>query len=247
MNRKGQSPVSRVAKHLCASHIRIMLWYWAIFIIAFVIVSILLNNFGVIDAEEDMLQSISYSPKIFLLVLGILLIALSMPSYVTNGITRKHFAMGTMLTILILSVVCAIIQSVGVYAGAWIYDLLNMEQNWAETALFPSLINSILMYVLYFTYGWLIGSSYYRFGWMPGTGITIVAGIVVIAMEKLLEASYAGGQQANITIAGLGKMSFYIADLGFAVVHVIILVAALLLGAANYYVLRNAAIRRKII
>lgn len=247
MSRQGQSPVYRVAKHLCASHTRVMLWYWAIFIVAFVVVSILLNNFGVMDAEKDMLQSISYSPKIFLLVLGILLTSLSMPSYVTNGITRKHFATGAILNILFLSFICVILQTVGLYAGGRIYDLLNMEQKWAETALLPSLITSILLYVLYFTYGWLIGSSYYRFGWMLGTGITIVAGIVVIAMEKLLEASYAGGQLTNITIAGLGKMSFYMADLGFAVVHVIILVAALLLGAANYYVLRNAAIRRKVI
>ncbi|MFD0960842.1 hypothetical protein [Paenibacillus chungangensis] len=246
MNWKAQSPVYRVARHLCASHMRVMLWYWIIFIVVLIVVGALLNHFGVNGGEKDMLQSTSYSPKIFLLVLGILLTSLSMPSYVTNGITRKHFAMGAILNILFLSVICAILQSAGVYAGGWIYGLLSIKQEWGGTALFQSLLTSILLYVLYFTYGWLIGSSYYRFGWMLGTGITIIVGIVVVTMEKLLEAFYAGGQQTNFTIAGLGKISFYMADLGFAFVHVIIFVAASLLGVANCFVLRHAAIRRKI-
>ncbi|ANA81295.1 hypothetical protein PVOR_09030 [Paenibacillus vortex V453] len=139
-------------------------------------------------AEEDFFSIAYRSTKGFMLVIGIISAYSFLSYYVRHGITRKEFFNGAALAAVYLSlafpVVTALIQQIA---------LMFASQDAGSTSLLQTFDNSWLLtlvsfgvqILIYYLMGWMIGSGFYRFGWIRGLGMIAVALVLISFMDAL--------------------------------------------------------------
>jgi hypothetical protein len=114
--------------------------------------------------------------KYWLLAIGILLTAVQLRFYVSNGITRRHFWLGGSGYMLAVTAMFVVVGLIGYAIERPIYDAAG----WLTRLDDPYPINSMsdagmhvgrafALYLAHFVAGWLIGTGYYRFGPWLGT------------------------------------------------------------------------------
>lgn len=241
MKQTGKHPALKVAGSLWSYYRFTLTWHWAIFVVAFVGINILLHRLEVEDVNalsDGIWAGSASSPKIFLLVIGILLTPISLASYVSFGITRKHFALGSILLLIGMSFVSAILMTLGYPIERVIYGMIGETADLVHPPLLQSAAEHLLLFVGYFSAGWMIGSGFYRNDWRIGTVICLLALIPIILMEATAESG------------GLIRFMSYSFDFpAFAPwleLLLQLLIAAIML-AVNYLMLRKVAIRRKLV
>ncbi|WP_337101022.1 hypothetical protein [Paenibacillus sp. YIM B09110] len=104
--------------------------YWLIFICIYVIIGIVINAPALAGNDIDargMWEGASTSPRIFLLVIGIMLTPLSIAGFVANGVTRKYFIWGASGLIVVYSAISALIMTLGYPIEKWIYEYYDWE------------------------------------------------------------------------------------------------------------------------
>ncbi|GIP06694.1 MULTISPECIES: Tat pathway signal protein [Paenibacillus] len=139
-------------------------------------------------SDEDFFSIAYRSTKGFMLVIGIISAYGFLSYYVRHGITRRDFFGGSALAAVYLSlafpVAAALIQ--------WIVSLFA-SQDAGSTRLLQEFDNSWLLTLvsygiqifIYYLMGWMIGSGFYRFGWIRGLGWIAVALVLIGFMDAL--------------------------------------------------------------
>lgn len=115
--------------------------YWLIYIAIFVGLAILKNSNAVIDVEfglQGVWESASVSPKIFPMVIGIILTPLSLASFVSNGVTRKHFIGGMILVVTAVSTLFGLTMTAGYLVEQFVYN----QNHWTLELQNPHLFTS---------------------------------------------------------------------------------------------------------
>ncbi|WP_141502607.1 hypothetical protein [Paenibacillus luteus] len=246
MSGKRKHPVLNITDHLMYSYRWTIIGYWIVFLMIYIGIGILLNSNIIVDEDMDKVgvwEGASVSPKIFLLVIGILLTPMSLASFVSNGITRRHFVLGVSVSIAAFSAIFAVMMTAGYPIEQLIYD----QNNWPLELRNPHLFTSTSQlgwiffeyFCLFFTYfgsGWLIGTGFYRFNWRIGVLITLVALLPSIAMEVLLSSDWMGSLMQSVLEVQRTPLA------------ALVLLALLILGLivlVNFMMLRRVAIKRK--
>lgn len=222
--------------------------YWVIFICMYVIIEIINNASALAGNDIDakaIWEGASTSPRIFLLVIGIMLTPLSIAGFVANGVTRKYFIWGASGLIAVYSAISALIMTLGYPIEKWIYDRYDWVVTYKNPHLFIDasqpwwmFLEYFFNFIAYFGSGWLIGSCFYRFNWKLATVLCLFALLPVLAMEAVLSSDWVGS---------LLQSTFDIERASIFVVVLLALCVIALLYGAGYLMLRKVTIKRKLI
>ncbi|WP_127589602.1 Tat pathway signal protein [Paenibacillus lautus] len=139
-------------------------------------------------AEEDFFSIVYRSTKGFMLVIGIISAYGFLSYYVRHGITRRDFFNGAALAAVYLSLAFPVV--VGLVN--WIIGMLTSHDA-GSTLLLQKFDNNWLLILvsygvqifIYYLMGWMIGSGFYRFGWIRGLGWIAVALVLIGFMDAL--------------------------------------------------------------
>lgn len=239
MMKSRRHPALHVALHLWSGYQRTLLRYWIIFTIAFVGINLILRDIGAIDEEFNIYgiwSGASSPPKIFFLIIGIFITPLSLASYISNGITRKHFTSGALLVALGMSLLSTILLNAGYPIERIVVDLFGGFDTLKHPPLVRNAVEHFFLFLGYFCCGWTIGSGFYRFNWRIGMLICLLALVPPMLMEA--------------TVSSAGYMQWFSYSIktpfiAFGLEVVLLLLLSAFSIAVNYWMLRRIAIKRK--
>ncbi|MBT2762842.1 Tat pathway signal protein [Paenibacillus sp. ISL-20] len=138
---------------------------------------------------EEGFFSLTYrSTKGFMLVIGIISAYGFLSYYVRHGVTRRDFFTGAAVAAVYLSLAFPVV--VGLVN--WIIGMVTSHDA-GSTSLLPEFDNNWLLTLVsygvqiftYYLMGWMIGSGFYRFGWIRGLGWIAVALVLIGFMDAL--------------------------------------------------------------
>lgn len=140
--------------------------------------------------DVNYLELIGGATKGYMMVIGILATPIYLPLFVTHGTTRRDFVKGSLAFAALLSVAATAVLYLSYLlqeAGAQPYKI-------GQGHLFTALNQPLLIFVEYslllmafFVSGWLIGSAYYRFGWVKGLFFMAVSLLPVVGLEWVMQ------------------------------------------------------------
>jgi hypothetical protein len=173
-----------------------MLGYWVVMLVSFTTVGVgFLTATGGID--QSMWDFGTQSPKYFSMAMGITLTPSLFTLLVAQGITRRMFSVASSIYLTGAAVATA---------GLWVLvyqaeHLVYQAQGWTQTLQNPHLFADTSQRGLIFTEffllilaheaaGWLLGITFYRFGFWRGVAMLPLALIPAAAAEFLLIAQW---------------------------------------------------------
>ncbi|RJX38782.1 hypothetical protein D3P09_14705 [Paenibacillus pinisoli] len=238
MTAKRKHPVLIVSNSLWSGYRASLIGYWMIFVVVFVGINLFLpNNLSDQMETQGIWAGAGFSPKVYLLVIGILLTPVSMTSYVSNGITRKHFVGGTILLSIPMALISAVVMTLGFPVEQLLRDWVGGKEIMANPSLLQSGVEFFLGFLAYYVVGWMIGSGFYRYNWKAGVVISILSLLPLILIEAV---------GSNGTMELFGSAIAW-PEIPFIVEMLLILFIVAIIMAINYAMLRKAAIKRKLI
>ncbi|MFF2886561.1 hypothetical protein [Paenibacillus sp. NPDC057967] len=239
MTAKRKHPVLIVASNLWNGYRLSLIGYWIVFVAIFVGIHLGLpiNLSKELGVGQGIWTGASISPKIYILVIGILLTPVSLSSFVSSGITRKHFVGGAILLSLLMSFISAIVMIIGFPVERLLTDWFGGQEILVTPPLLQSGVEFFLGFLGYFAIGWLIGSSFYRFNWKSGIAISILSLVPIILIEM---------------VSGTGPIELFgytitRPSMSFVVEMLLVLLIVGIIMALNYGMHRTVAIKRKLI
>ncbi len=190
-------PAVKVAGGLARGFRWPLMIYGLIYVLMFAAVQLAMSIFNMSeDSAASLWGGFGISPKMFLLVLGILLTPFMLPAFVANGVTRKRFVQGTTLMIALLSVLFALLATAAYPLAAYFFDQAIWSEQMDYGQLFTSseqygiiFLDHVLQFFTYFVTGWMFGSLFYRFDWKWATVLLFPAMAPFIVVEAALSVS----------------------------------------------------------
>ncbi|OEF97075.1 hypothetical protein [Desulfuribacillus alkaliarsenatis] len=183
MNEMGK----KVTVDLYLVQMKWVAWYLPIvYVIYFAVVWFL----GLEMRSMSLLTFTFQTATMFMLICGILSSLAFLPMYVKHGVTRKSYFQGA-----ILSSIGLAISIIGITAVVtWVISLFEIAI-FAEVELSSLGVNSwllttlsyIIVVMIYFLVGWLVGLGFYRYGGAGGFASILIA-IVIVSLSDLLWA-----------------------------------------------------------
>ncbi|WP_332633938.1 hypothetical protein [Halalkalibacter flavus] len=216
MNEMGK----KIAVDLYSVQMKWVAWYLPIVYVFYFSVFWFLNEPEI--RTMSLLTFTFQTATIFLLVCGILSSLAFLPMYVKHGVTRKSYFQGAFL-----SSIGLVITIIGITAIlTWVISLFKMNV-FTEVVLSTLGINSwlltiisyIIVVMIYFLVGWLVGLGFYRYGGSGGF-VSIVVAFVIVSLSDLLWAF-----SIPKPIMGLFNLDIPVPHVSIAIVGSIIIAA----------------------
>jgi hypothetical protein len=178
-------------------------------------------------AEEDFFSITYRSTKGFMLVIGIISAYGFLSYYVRHGVTRKDFFNGAAVAAVYLSLAFPVVVGL----GNWIIGMVTshdagstpllqeFDNNWLLT-----LVSYGVQIFTYYLMGWMIGSGFYRFGWIRGLGWIAVALVLIGFMDALWQFELASIWEQWLPITTAFSVTLPVSLAGSAAVILITLI-----------------------
>lgn len=174
----------------------IMWKWWPSFVAVALVLRILIAVVNEFDASI-WAAGVSISP-VFLSVVGAVAGGLVMPRYIAQGVTRRHFAIGAIATIVGCALVAGIVIMAGFAVEDVMYRMAGIHHVLAEPTVyssFPRALAVFASYVLlnaaYMCGGWTAGVGFYRWSWVGGFLYLPLAVLPVPLVEWLVGSDWA--------------------------------------------------------
>ncbi|KAB8128982.1 hypothetical protein F9U64_15570 [Gracilibacillus oryzae] len=214
MNETGK----KVTVDLYAAQMKWIAWYLPIVYVFYFVLIWLLNEPGI--RSMSLLTFTFQTATIFMLICGILSSLAFLPMYVKHGVTRKSYFQGAFLSAIGLA-----ISLIGITAiFTWIISIFNMPlfnevvlSSLGENSWLLTIISYILIVIVYFLAGWLIGLGFYRYGGSGGF-VSILAALVIVFLNDLLWEFF-----TPIPVVGYLTLSLPVPNVAIAIAGSIIL------------------------
>jgi hypothetical protein len=215
--------------------------YWILYVLMFIglgIADSIFNFSG--DNASSIWEGFGISPKIFLMVLGIMLTPFMLAGFVSNGVTRRRFVQGVTLMIGLLSVLFALVITIAYPVEAYIFEQKGWPIELDSHHIFTSreqyvliFLEHLLTFFTYFGSGWMFGSLFYRFDWR----IAMLLLLPAMAPFILLEVA--------VSLNGISEKLGLTLGLTQLIGLLICLVTAASVIWLNYAMLRTVTIKKK--
>ncbi|MED4017773.1 hypothetical protein [Sutcliffiella cohnii] len=195
-------------------------WYLPIVYIIYFAVVWFLNEPEI--RSMSLLTFTFQTATIFMLVCGILSSLAFLPMYVKHGATRKSYFQGAFLASVGLAITIIGVTTV----LTWIISLFKMNvftdvvlSSLGENSWLLSIISYIIVVMIYFLAGWLVGLAFYRYGGSGGF-VSILGALVIVSLNDLLWAF-----STPKPIMGLFKLNIPVPPAAIAIVGSIVIAA----------------------
>jgi hypothetical protein len=216
--------------------------FLAVVVAIFAIIGVLTHQLGDLDASTWQTAGAG-AFKYFTLAIGIMITPVYLPVLVAQGLTRHYVALGGAVFIGCWSAVMAMAMWLGYAAERALYGVAGVTQEFDTPHLFTQWSEFHLVFAEYFlliavhmAVGWLIGTTYYRFGWFLATLLIPLVIVPAAVVEVLLATSWVG--------AGLDEFTTYAPPaLAIAIPAALLAIAAA--WAINYALIRTITITLK--
>lgn len=230
---------------------RVMLIWWPAVILVGLAVRLFIAANNSFDASV-WAAAMSLSP-IFLSVVGAIAGGVEMPRYISQGVTRRHYATGALATIIVCALIAGTFAMVGFGIEEIAYNLAGIEHVLNEPTVYGSLGHALavfasysLLNAVYFCGGWTAGVAFYRWSWTGGFLFLPIAIAPVPLVEFLVGSDWAW---EPMTIIGPARLYFSLPGRLAGDIEISVLVAILISTAAlgaglylNRLMMRNVEI-----
>lgn len=171
--------------------------YWAIMMTVYAVIV------ASISTQDDLDVSVwatsgGSAPKYFLLALGIML-SVQLPIFIGNGVTRRDFAGGASGYIVAIALGYGVLMAAGFAVEHAIYaanDLLVVQKDPYPVQSFSDgvglFVAETMVGMVYLCAGWLIGSTFYRYGTWWGIALIPLEAVPVAIAEMGFDALWMG-------------------------------------------------------
>ncbi|MDX6241089.1 MAG: hypothetical protein QOG10_5913 [Kribbellaceae bacterium] len=188
--------IQRVLRAMLIGLRPMLVGYWLLMVAGFLLVGVTFQVVtGVVD--HSMWDYGTQSPKYFSAAIGITMTPAFFTVLVAHGVTRRMFAVASSIYLVGAAASTALVW-VLVYQ---VEHALYAWQGWTQTLANPHLFTKTSQVGLVFTEffllilshevaGWLIGTSFYRFGFWKGLAMLPLGLVPAIAAEFLLVAQW---------------------------------------------------------
>lgn len=216
--------MTTVARSLFRVHRPIVAWFWSLIALAAVVVNVTLARFT--DSGRSIWLLITgQAVQWWLLVVGVLLVALHLRLYVAQGITRRGFLLGAGLFGGVTAVLFAVLVPVGhgVERLVWAafggppadYPVFSAAEAVREFGyVLPGALGGLVS-------GALIAAGFYRFSWWAGLLLTLPGALPVLVAGGLfgLYDPAAGPSPRWLPFAAALAVSLLVTAVGAVLLH----------------------------
>ncbi|WP_080875604.1 hypothetical protein [Oceanobacillus timonensis] len=177
------------------------------------------------------------SSSIYMLVLGILTTSSFFYYYMLQGATRKNFFFGTLISTVLLAVTITIIfmllafiiQFVSGWVG-WNIHAPEVDFTSSFSAFIDTFGSFVIVHLIYYLIGWMIGLTFYRSGWLYGL-FSIVLSLFILAITGIL---------MEMTLFSFFSQVFYLPTFVTIPLSLVLVVA---LYGTNYRLMKDITIK----
>jgi hypothetical protein len=145
------------------------------------------------------LVQFSAGPRWLLFAAGLMMTVVLLPTMLVHGVTRRTFAVAGGVVTVLLAVASAIPMAAGYLAqrellpGAVMpHPAENPHLFDSETQVLLVVVEHALVFAAYVLGGWLVGSCFYRFGWLRGFLMLPLALLPLALVETTLASNWGG-------------------------------------------------------
>ncbi|MGN9911671.1 hypothetical protein ACTMTJ_29440 [Phytohabitans sp. LJ34] len=189
---------SIVSRAQLRSSVQMVVGYWAIMIPVYAAIVIAIVTAGDTDVSIWATSGGS-APKYFLLAVGVMLTTVHLPVYVGNGVTRRDFAYGASIFILVVAGLYAVLMTLGYVFEYSVYSAADLMGNLADPYPVRSvgdgltqLVAEFFVAITYLCCGWLMSTCFYRFGTWWGIVLIPVTLLPAVVTEMGFDSLWAG-------------------------------------------------------
>ncbi|TDD95800.1 hypothetical protein [Jiangella asiatica] len=176
-----------------------LIWFVVIIAIAFAVIGAIVVSVRDPSTTESVWENSAYATRYFPLSQGIMLTAVYLPVAVASGLTRRTFGYAATIGVIGISGIMAVFEAAGYLVEYWAFDLTGDVPTYATPHLFEhgyqfwiSVPEVWIVVAGNVAAGWLIGSAYYRWGWLGPTLALPLLIIPALVVEALMSVGWAG-------------------------------------------------------
>lgn len=179
-----------------------------IFLVIGVIIELARNGGG--ESSESIWENSAYATRYFPLSMGIMITAAYMPVAVASGVTRRAFSWAGAGIVLAMAGVMALLEAGGYLVEYGLYRAVDEIPTFTTPHLFDQgyqfwiIVPEVWIVVAAnVAAGWLIGSAYYKYGWLGPTLSLPLLLAPMLTVEALMSVGWAG---ATMEAIGAGRL-----------------------------------------
>ncbi|HKJ57578.1 MAG TPA: hypothetical protein VJ978_16485 [Nitriliruptoraceae bacterium] len=168
---------------------------WIVTAIVLFAAMMIVSTQVVVDPTIPMSHMVLFTVRIWIVVIGIVNVALYFTLLVGQGVTRSAFVLGMGAQLAFMAVVGAILSTIAVGVEQtiiptgldWAADIL--PRLWSDPAQLAIVwLDEVTVTVAWGLAGWAVTALWYRFGWMAGLP-AIAASLAVVAVPYLISSA----------------------------------------------------------
>ncbi|QQK76956.1 hypothetical protein HUG15_16170 [Salicibibacter cibarius] len=183
-----------VSKMMLGTFLQWTMWVVGIFLLIYIAIQIVSIIFGGM-METTILDAAMQPARVFLFVTGLLSMGGFLSEFVSNGVTRRDYYLGTTYSLFFLGFVMTLLAGVLYGLERLLFSLTGWNQ-WlsgaavGDEAVLLTLVMVFFQFVLWYLLGWFISAGFYHH-WLLGLGF-IAASIIVITINDYVWGEAAG-------------------------------------------------------
>lgn len=172
----------------------------------FLLVGLFIVALGGFDGPlaDSVWENSAYATRYYPLAIGVMLTGVYFAVGVSNGVTRRGFALGASVTVLAIAAAMAVLEAAGYLIEHGMYTLGGLTQQFTTPHLFDSGTEFwIIVPEVWITVsanvavGWLIGTAYYKWGALGPTLALPLLVVPALVVEGLMSVGWAGAVMEN--------------------------------------------------
>lgn len=203
-------------RHARASFLDLSFGFWKALVMFVAIVAVIFLVIGMIVAfaqgigggdSESVWENSAYATRYFPLSMGIMITAAYLPVAVASGVTRRSFSWAGAGVVLAMAGLMAVLEAGGYLIEYGLYGLVDevptfttphfFDQGYQFWIIVPEVWIVVAANV---AAGWLIGSAYYKWGWLGPTLALPLLLLPTLVVEAIMSVGWAGATMEAIGV-----------------------------------------------
>lgn len=175
-----------------------VVWFVVTVVVIFLVIGVIVD-LATGGTSESIWENSQYATRYFPLSMGIMITAAYLPVAIASGVTRRSFGWAGAGVVIALSGLMAVLEAGGYLIEYGLYRLIGEVPEFTTPHLFDQgyqfwiIVPEVWIIVAANVgVGWLIGSAYYKWGWLGPTLALPLLLLPLLAVEAIMGVGWAG-------------------------------------------------------